>query len=375
MRTQHHVLLSANIGNQRSLSSLHFGAGLSGKKVYIQSSLHADEIPGMLVAHNLRQQLTEYERTGAIDGEIVLVPVANPIGLAQDIQGTAFGRFDLSTGVNFNRAYRYLTPELIKRLDGQLGSDVTENTQKIRQAARTLLTEWQPSSETEALKKHLQTLAIDADIVLDLHCDNQAVLHLYTGTPLVQQGMRLAAYLGAHAVLVTTESGGDPFDENCSRHWWELAAHFANQKQNTPVALACLSITVELRGETDVKHELARQDAAAICAFLQQAGHIKGIAPAMPALICEATPLEGVEPIAATQSGILVMTKRLGEMVQAGESIGDIVDPLSGAVKPLLASTSGTLFACLARRYVSAGTRVAKVAGSHAFRQGMLLSM
>jgi hypothetical protein len=375
MRTQHHILPSANLGNQRTLSSLHFGAAVSGKKVYIQSSLHADEIPGMLVAHYLRQQFTEYEHAGAIDGEIVLVPVANPIGLAQDIQGTAFGRFDLSTGINFNRAYRYLTPELIKRLEGQLGHDVAENTQKIRQAARAILAGWQPNSEAEALKKHLQTLAIDADIVLDLHCDNQAVLHMYTGTPLVQQSMPLAAHLGAHAVLVTTESGGDPFDENCSRHWWELAAHFKNQKQDTPVALACLSITVELRGEADVKHDLARKDAAAICAFLQQAGHIKGAAPAMPALLCEATPLEGVDPIVAPHSGIFVLNKAVGDLVQAGESIGEIVDPLTSMVTPLIASTRGTLFACLARRYVSAGTKVAKVAGSHAFRQGMLLSM
>lgn len=374
MRTQQSSLPAVNLGSQRSITSWHFGQRVSGKKVYIQSSLHADEIPGMLVAHYLRQQLASYEQAAAIDGEIVLVPVANPIGLAQDIQGSAFGRFDLSTGINFNRGYRYLTPGLIQQLEGQLGADAAENTHKIRQAAHALLAQWQPSSEADALKKHLQTLAIDADIVLDLHCDNQAVLHMYTGTPLAQQSMPLAAYLGARAVLVTTESGGDPFDENCSRHWWELATHCQHQPE-VAIALACLSITVELRGETEVRHDLARKDAAAICAFLQQAGHIQGTAPAIPALLCEATPLEGVDPIVAPHAGIFVLTKSLGDEVQAGEAIGDIVDPLSGVVTPLIISTSGVLFACLARRYVSAGARVAKVAGSKAFRQGMLLSM
>lgn len=370
MRIQQQALPAMTSGTSRELHSFHFGACRSGKKVYIQSSLHADEIPGMLVAHYLRQQLTALE--SEIAGEIILVPVANPIGLAQDVQGSAFGRFDLSTGVNFNRGYRYLTPELIPAVADKLGSDPSANTEIIRQAARDALQQWQPQAEVEFQKKYLQSMAIDADIVLDLHCDNQAVMHLYAGTPLADATMPLAAQLGAHALLVTTLSGGDPMDENCSRHWWELAAHFGATK---PIPTACLSITVELRGETEVSHELAQADANGIIAFLQQAGHIAGEARPQPEAICEPTPLEGVDPITAPHAGVLVFTKALGQMVEAGESIGDVIDVINGVSTPLRATVSGVLFARVARRYAQNGMRVAKIAGKVAFRSSQLLSM
>ena len=42
------------LGTQRTLTSFHFGTAGTGEKAYIQASLHADELPGMLVAHHLR---------------------------------------------------------------------------------------------------------------------------------------------------------------------------------------------------------------------------------------------------------------------------------------------------------------------------------
>jgi predicted deacylase len=65
--------------------------------------------------------------------------------------------------------------------------------------------------------------------VLDLHCDNEAVLHIYSGTPLAAAIAPLSALMQSHATLLTTESGGEPFDEACSRLWWELAQHFATR--------------------------------------------------------------------------------------------------------------------------------------------------
>lgn len=372
MHIENHPLFALSCGSTRSLQSLHFGSKLSGKKSYLQASLHADEIPGMLVLHYLREQLTQLETEGKISGEIVLVPVANPIGLAQEIQGSAFGRFDLSTGINFNRGYLHLTPKIVPELDEKLTSDAAANVRLIRQQCLSALRQQKPNSEAEHQKQILQTLAIDADIVLDLHCDNQAVMHLYTGTPLGTQAMPLAAYLGAATLLVCEQSGDDPFDESCSRHWWELARHFGTR---FPVPNACLSVTIELRGETDVAHELAQADALALVAFLQHAGHIGGEAPDCPAPTCTATPLEGVEPVKAPHSGIVVFTREVGAHINAGESIGDLIDPVSGTCTALTASVSGALFARISRRYVRAGTAVAKIAGAKAYRSGKLLSM
>lgn len=376
MRTVLHALPAFSAGSGRQLRSLHFGRASSGLKTYIQASLHADEVPAMLVAQHLRRRLEALEAAGLIDGEIILVPMANPIGLAQDQQGSLFGRFDLTTGINFNRQYRHLTAALIPLVEPLLGADADANTRLIRTVALRLLDGWQPTTEADSLKKLLQTLAMDADIVLDLHCDTQAVLHVYAGTPLVEATLPLAAYLGAQALLVSKASGDDPFDESVSRIWWELAAHFEGRFPGRyPIVNACFSSTVELRGEIEVDHALAAQDATALINYLTHAGHIGGPVAPLPEARCAATPLEGVEPLTAPHAGILVFFKAPGDGISAGEAIGEVIDPLTDQATPVIATVSGTMFARVSRRYVTRQMRVAKIAGLVAYRTGNLLSL
>ena len=54
MQRTDHSLLSPSLGSYKTLTSFHFGTPGRGPKVYIQASLHAEELPGMLVAHHLR---------------------------------------------------------------------------------------------------------------------------------------------------------------------------------------------------------------------------------------------------------------------------------------------------------------------------------
>ena len=87
-----HDLLSPVPGTARQVHSFHYGPRDGIRKVYIQASLHADELPGMLVAWYLKQRLAELENAGRLRGEIVVVPVANPIGLEQVLMDTPLGR-------------------------------------------------------------------------------------------------------------------------------------------------------------------------------------------------------------------------------------------------------------------------------------------
>lgn len=378
MQAHKHPLSAPYASTAYELTSFHFGTPGSGKKVYIQGSLHADEVPGMLVAQVLRRQLAALEAAGQISGEIILVPAANPIGLAQAIHGAAFGRFDLTTGVNFNRAYKHVADDLKKSLEGKLGADAAANVALIRDHARASIAAWQPKTDAETLKKTLMTLAIDADIVLDLHCDNEAVLHIYAGTPLAEAIAPLSAILGSHATLLAYEAGGEPFDEACSRLWWDLERHFQHR---FPIPPACLSTTVELRGEQEVSYELANQDAAGLLQFLTLQGVLhagdaaaQAAAAVLPAPLCEATPLEGVEPLYAPHAGILVYTRELGARVAAGDAIADLIDPVSGDTTVLRAAVDGVFFARSAHRHVIRGMNVGKVAGAKAYRDGDLLS-
>ena len=116
----------------------------------------------------------------------------------------------------------------------------------------------EPRGEIAVLRHTLLRLAFDADFVLDLHADNEAVLHLYIGTPLWPDAADLAAELGARAVLLAEVSGGNPFDEACGGPWWALARRFPE----AAIPPACLAATVELRSNNAVDAGLAEGDAA-----------------------------------------------------------------------------------------------------------------
>ncbi len=375
MNVQHHPLAATALGTRRELTSLHFGLANSGgaghKKVYIQASLHADELPGMLVAHHLRQRLLTLEAADRLACEVVLVPVANPLGLAQSVLRNAQGRFDLVTGENFNRHYPPLKDAVIELVAGKLGENEAENTANIRTAMRDALATWQTTGELESLRKTLLALACDADIVLDLHCDTEAVVHLYTGTPLWPKVEPLARYLGAHATLLATESGDNPFDEACSQTWWQLADHFGTA---CPIALGCVAVTVELRGLADVDHVYAARDADAILHYLAQQGLLRQDAPPLPDLIAPATPLAGSEALYAPMAGIVVFLRAPGDHIRAGDEIAEIIDPLTTESVRLKASVDGILYARDHQRYALAGARLAKVAGAVPIRTGKLLS-
>ena len=371
MHAQTHPIATEPAIATYQLTSWHYGSGEGGGKAYIQASLHADEVPAMLVAHMLRRELERLDAAGRIKGEIVLVPAANPIGLSQVVHGTPLGRFDLGSGVNFNRAFRHVADELKATLTDRLGADANANVAAIRAAARIAVDEWEPANHTEVLKKTLLALAIDADIVLDLHCDNEALLHVYTGTALADRVQPLATLLGARALLLSDVSGGEPFDEACSRLWWDLAAHFGPA---LPIPPACAAVTVELRGEMDVRYDYAEHDAQAILQFLAHEGLIDLPAAPLPAPLCAPTPLEAVEPLNAPQSGVLVFLKALGDEVKAGDAIADIVDPVTGNTTTVRASRDGLLFASTAHRHLLRGMQVCKIAGTTPFRSGSLLS-
>jgi len=369
MKIQTHPLACESLGTRREVVSFHYGTAGTGPKVYVQASLHADELPGMLVAHHLRLRLALLEDQGRVKGEVVVVPVANPIGLAQALLHGPQGRFDLASGENFNRHYPVLTDGVAERIAGKLGADAAANTAMIRAAMREVLAGLETVTELQSLRRILFTLACDADIALDLHCDDEAVMHLYTCTPLWPQCEPLARYLGAEAVLLEKTSGDEPFDEACSQTWWQLAERFPDKA----IADACLSVTVELRGKDLADHGHADADAGRLIDFLTLRGAVKGFVPPLPPLLRPATPLAGSEALLAPVAGVVAFLRQPGEWIAAGDAVAEVIDPLSGTTHVVKATVDGVLYARELRHYATPGMKIAKVAGAKAFRTGKLL--
>lgn len=369
MQVVRHSLLSPTPGTQRELVSLHYGRP-GGPKAYIQASLHADELPGMLVAHHLRGLLDALDAAGQIAGEIILVPMANPIGLSQFLLHGHQGRFELTTGENFNRHYPDQIEAVAQAVEHQLGPDPARNVALLRQALKAAVLAAPVDSELQSLRRTLMGLSCDADIVLDLHCDAQALMHFYTETPCWPDCEPLARFMRSRVTLLAQDSGDNPFDEACSQVWWKWAARFGSR---FPIPQACLSVTVELRGAADVTHELAAPDAQHIVDFLRWRGLVSGPKPELPDAVGDARPLAGSMPIKAPVAGVLTFLKDVGTEVQAGEALAHVIDPITSQVTVLTSPVDGLFFARDFVRFASAGMRIAKVAGREALRTGKLL--
>ena len=353
MQTETLSLSGSTPGTSYQVTALHFGPA-EGKKVYIQASLHGDELPGSLVAYYLHQELLALEQKGYLAARIVLVPFCNPIGLGQMVNYQHIGRFHLATGQNFNRLqpvfnlYEKLL-ELMEQQEISWSQSATDNTRLVRRYLKQVIDEMSVVTETDSLHKTLITWSYDADLVLDLHCDKHSVMHLY-GTPEAWDRLEpLARYLGSHCQLLSEDSGTNSFDEVLSTIWIKLRKKYPD----VALDLACISSTVEFRGEYDLSHELAAQDAKAIIQYLNQQGFISLPAEEskeQPPLINEPHPLSGLCYVEAPLAGIAVYLVQPGDWVEAGQAVVDIVDPISLQKTTVTSPVNGVVFAHSAQR-------------------------
>ncbi|XOQ22215.1 MAG: Succinylglutamate desuccinylase [Pseudomonas shahriarae] len=148
-----------------------------------------------------------------------------------------------------------------------------------------------------------------------------------------------------------------------------MQARFAGRIQ--PPGFA---VTVELRGVADVDHGLARRDSQALIDYLTYIGAIEGLVPQLPPLLNPPTPLAGVEPIVSLAPGLIVFCARVGDALQEGQRVAEIIDPITDRSTPVVCAHGGMLYVRSLRRMATAGMTIAHVAGVRAYRQGDLLS-
>jgi predicted deacylase len=369
MREQTLTFPGRGPGSSYSLTMLCYGDPAARPHVHVQGGLHADEGPGMLAARMLADSLASAEAQGRLSGYVTVLPFANPIGLGQVLHGDHSGRFDFYDGRNFNRDYPDLTDAVAARVADGLGPDAAANVALIRVALAEALNSAKPEGPADTLRHTLLGLAVGADVVLDLHCDGEAEVHLYTQPASLERILPLAALSACRALLLAEESGGHPFDEALSGPWLALARRFPDH----PIPAACASCTLELRGRSDVCRTLGATDAAALFDYLVHLGAVSGSAE-LPDLLCTPTPLAGSEALTAPAAGLVTYRAGLGTQVAAGDIVAEITDLPTGRVTPVRARISGVFYARPATRIAEVAKRLGKIAGATPFRGGLLLS-
>lgn len=350
------ALKSPSPGTRRFLTVHRFNSQKAGPKVYLQAALHADEWPGLLTLQHLLDQLIELDAQDKLAGEIVLVPYANPIGMDQKINGTVLGRQSFSAEGNFNRNWPDLSAVALKALARDPKVSVAGIRADLLEAVQQLPTQ----TPLNHLKATLLGLSIDSDIMLDVHCDSEALVHIYSNYRHQEQAHLLAKYMRSPVLLLEDEPGGSPFDASHVLPW--VAVEHAGYKAS------CFSVTIELRGFADVNDQMAKQDAQGLLNYL-----IAEKVVDLPLVNAEfdeiaVTNLDAVDSVMAPCSGIICWKKSLGEYIEKDQLIAEVVDiecqyPEQSRT-PIYSRATGILFATAMGKLVTEGDNVGKIAGN-----------
>lgn len=368
-RTERLALTDPTPGVARHLTVHRYGTAGARPKVYLQAALHADEWPGLMALHHLLPRLDAAVEAGSVTGEIVVVPYANPLGMDQRVGGVVSGRFAYDGSGNYNRAWPDLAPAVAERLNGPLSGEAAADVERVRGALRDCVAEMAGRTPVRELRRALMGLSVDADHVLDLHCDGESELHLYANRRHRETARGLAVDLGCEIVLLEDVAGGGAFDTAPAEVWWKLADAGVRGAEDLPAA--CFGTTVELRGKADIDDALGARDAAGLMRFLVRVGALDAAAledlpDAAGAAAPTDYPLEAVDTVTAPAAGLVAYRRPLGARVAAGEVIAVLIDPAGapGASRVEIATQqTGRLFAFNEHRLVQPGDRIAKVAG------------
>jgi len=313
------------------------GSSRKAPTAYIQAALHAGELPGVVAIHALMPKLRAAEAEGRILGDITVVPAANPVGRAQYHFGELEGRFHLGTRTNFNRDF-----PLIDRPD------------------KSALPKLPAGSTTDLRLKHLLVgLSMGHDIVLDLHCDFEAVPYLYVPARLWPAMQDCAAALGVEAVILWDGASGSAFEEASIHPWLQVPPEKASLDKRVVT-------TVEYRGILDVDDKLAKSDADGLYRLLATRGVIEDEKAAKPRKFTGVvTPIDHVEMIDLPRAGAILYHAKPGQRVRKGAKLATIVhtpgEP-NGSVD-IYAPQAGYVLTRIWQRWGRAGDNVFKLLG------------
>lgn len=370
------VMLSGDApGTAVELNYYRIGPSDAPEKVYMQAALHADEQPGTMVLHHLLPMLREADQAGLLRARFTIMPMVNPLGMTNLSLRHHVGRYDLNTGVNYNRRWPDLFAAIRSQLAGRLSDDARFNVNLIRKTVAQWIDSQQPRTAAEQLRLLVLKEAHDAEFVLDLHCDNDALLHIFTSPELMPELQDLADWMGAAATLTAADSGGGSFDEVLP----QLHRKLALANPGKPVPMASATATLEYRGGIDTFDHLGADDARRLYGFLCGRGLIAAEPGWRPEPAAAATPFDATEIVRVERPGLVAYRVELGEQVRKGQPIADLI-ALDGpeafiARTPILAGSDGFILSRVLGKYVTRGTSIAKIVGAVPLpsRKGYLL--
>ncbi len=342
-------------GDRLTLQVYQFFGEKSGQKVYLQANLHGAEIVGNLVIKELFAWLSQLDKS-QLSGEIWLVPACNPVGMNQRSHFFSSGRYNSYDGKDWNRIFWNYNTET-ENLNQFVKTYLNDSLETIYQAyINKIQHQFQGRIKLNQKASYLpyptqyqqilQSLAIDANYVIDLHSSsNQGVDYLFTFPGREEQ---TKAFLFDVALLVDQPTGYT-FDEAFIKPWLSLEKAFL--KLGRKLTFQVASFTLELGSGMTANPQSVQTGVRGIQNYLASQGIVK--VSGFPVPETQNYPLEIVSKdqlkrYYAPTGGIIQSCVELKQTVVAGEIIYQILTMDKAAQKmdviKIEAEASGWVF-------------------------------
>lgn len=296
-----------------------------GRSVYIQANMHGAEVQGNAVIFQLLELLREIK----VNGDITLVPYANPVGCNHKNGEYTLGRFDPITGVNWNRMYHFdadIIKPFVRKSIGQDDKTIEQNFKAlmINSIEKKLDHNNYGLTTGQRIAYQLQRLAHQADIVLDLHTGPISSKHLYCP----EYAQESASYFDIpHTLLIPNDFAG-ALDEATFCPWWQLQEAFAELGINFSISAEHLnkeSFTVELGSQEQIDLDVALEDAKSILSYLSYKGVIDSNDFQPQSMTRYACYLKDYKAYYSPMGGMVDYLAEFGEPLAPGEPLARIL--------------------------------------------------
>lgn len=302
-------------GTQLSIPVFHFkGKNPSFPTAYIQSSIHGSEVQGYLVCLHLIEHFSKNQP----NGDVTIVPLANPYATDCKLGECTIGRFDTVEGHNWNRNYldlSYLAENFIKKhKNTELEKLVPLFKKEMQKALKQKLNESVGYYQKLALQ--LQILATQADLVLDLHCSWLSLPFVFSPNYLVES----AALFGFPFIIKVPPKFAGALDEAIFYPWFNLQTRYNDIHSKQKISrMPIESFTIELGNTELIDSKLALEQSINIQNYLEKKGK-----KAAKLYSCE---LEDLLKIYAPKGGLITEIAPLDKKVKKGEPLVSISSP------------------------------------------------
>jgi len=334
--------------------------GNNGPKIYIQANIHGPEIAGCLVVWEL---IKFFKKQKNINGSIILVPTANPIGLNTQIFSHQIGYFDLNSGKNWNRNYPILInkdssflKQFVKKMKHCQEKNITKEYQKL---LKKILNKKEAGWNIEfpnQLANKLLSLSLGADIVFDLHTSwGKAPEYVYC----YEKDLKKAIFLQVPFIFLLKEDQFEGvFDEALMVPWFNLQKAFGEGIKKLNVKKQVY--TFELGQDCSLDEIAIKKNVNKLINFLAAAGVInKKISKKF-----SIHPFVSWQPnfikYCAPEGGLLVWLKKPGEKVKKGEVFGKLISFKEGKTTSLVSPWDGFLLIQHNSQAVNKGQTIGK---------------